>query len=179
MINKIMQRETIPMWFKLLEHERRRLTLPFVIGALRESGAIPSDGQDFEQVYELFQDMADYRIPRSRISGGGNRVVYVQICSDLKVPVFSIWAEEYTRSCRARYPSQKPGKIHLCFSTEIEGRQAVDLRELTWRVFERFDHRTALSLKHYSRNGWPPEWRAFDERDRSAIHAALGQPQVE
>lgn len=174
-----MQRDTIPMWFNLLEHDRRRLTMPFVIGALRETGAIPSDGRDFEQVYELFQDMADYRIPRSRISGGGNRVVYVQICSDLKVPVFSIWAEEYTRHCRARYPSHKQGNIHLCFSTEVEGQEIAELKEVARRVYERYDHRHALSSKRYSRDRLLQEWRAFDGEDQSAIRAALGQQKSE
>jgi len=163
-----MQENTIHVWFKLLEADGRRLTLPFIIGALRESGAIPIDGGDFKQVYELFQDMATYRIEPT---SGKDRVVYGEICRDLKVPVFSIWDEEYTRRCRARYPANSGGDVHLCFSTEVEPKEGLSLKEVAWRVYEKFDHRSALSSKHYSRNLW--EWEAFDEKDRSAIRLAL------
>jgi hypothetical protein len=161
-----MQGNGIHLWFKLLEHHPRRLTLPFIIGALRESGTIPMDGADFEQVYQLFQDMAAFRIVPS------DRAVYVQMCPDLKVPVFSIWDEEYTRSCRARYPVNAPGRAHLCFSTEVESKEGLDLKEIARRVYEKYDHRSALSSKHYSRDF--RDWRPFDNKDRLAIRSALG-----
>ena len=166
-----MQENGIHEWVKLLERDDRRLTLPFIIGALRENSVIPMDGGDFDQVCELFQDMATHPIQPSRTSGE-KRVVYGQICCDLRVPVFSIWDEEYTRSCRARFPANKVGGIHLCFSTEVEEKAGLSLDEVARRVFEKYDHRFALSSKRYSRDRW--EWRAFDEKDRSVIRAALG-----
>lgn len=161
-----MQENGIHLWLKLLEHHPRRLTLPFIIGALRESSVLPMDGADFDQVYEVFHDMATYRITPS------HRVVYVQICPNLKVPVFSTWDKEYTRSCRARYPSNSVGRARLCFSTEVEPKEGLGLKEVARRVYEKYDHRSALSSKRYSRDFW--EWRAFDENDRSAIRSALG-----
>jgi hypothetical protein len=130
------------------------------------------DGGDFEQVCELFQDMATHQIQPSN-TPDKKRVVYGQICRDLKVPVFSIWDEEHTRSCRARFPANKVGGVHLCFSTEVEPKAGLGLDEVARRVFEKYDHRSAISSEHYSRDLW--EWRAFDEKDRFVIRAALGE----
>jgi len=72
MIDTRMLETTLPSWFKLLDHGPWRLTLPFMVGALRESGAMPSHREDFDQLYGLLQDMAraaiittaDRRFPR-------------------------------------------------------------------------------------------------------------------
>src|SRR6267143_134591 len=118
MIDTRMLETTLPSWFKLLDHGPWRLTLPFMVGALRESGAMPSHREDFDQLYGLLQDMASYRIPANTTSHTRGRVVYAQICAHLKVPVFSIRAEAVAHNCRARYPSHDRGETHLCFSTE-------------------------------------------------------------
>src|SRR5690349_1652918 len=104
-----MERNNLPGWFRVIEANKKRPSLLFVIGALRESGALASDGEDFEQFYGLLRDMASYYITKSGGSYGCDRVVYVRICPDLRVPVLSIWNEELTRSCRARYPSPEHG----------------------------------------------------------------------
>jgi hypothetical protein len=155
--------EPLPKWFQFLKHYPKRPTVPFVIGALRESGALP-DAEDFEQIHNLFQDIASYRIP--------DHVVYVQVCLDLKVPVFSIWLESATRSCRARYPVEEAPNVRLCFSTEVEAERGLELRAVARRLFERYDHRAALAAKKYSRRAG--EWQPFDSVDRSDIRKALG-----
>lgn len=179
MIDTRMLETTLPSWFKLLDYGPWRLTLPFMVGALRESDAIPSHGEDFDHVYGLLQDMASYRIPPNTTSHTRRRVVYAQICARLKVPVFSIRAEAVADNCRARYPSHEAGNTRLCFSTEVEGEKSIELRAVAQRLFERYDHRTALSSKHYSRDLSVPVWRAFDDNDRSAILAALGRTQLD
>jgi hypothetical protein len=178
-----MHQRSLPVWFKLLDHDRRRLSLPFLIGALRESSAIPSGGADYEQVYQLFQDMASYRIARSRhFPGEKNLVVYLQVCAFLEVPVFSICPEKYAREWLALYPSNKPENSHLCFDPGVAQEEALDLEGLAQRVFKGWDHSIALSSKLYSRERKGPKysakWRKFDGSDWSTIRAALGQAEV-
>jgi hypothetical protein len=178
-----MDKRSPPGWFKLLDHDGRRLSLPFLIGALRESSAIPSDGADSEQVYQLFQDMARYRIAGSRhFPGDENLIVYLQICTFLEVPVFSIWPGKYARECLSLYPSHKPGNSHLCFDPDVEQEGALALGELAQRVYKGWDHPIALASKLYSRERkgleYPAKWRKFDDNDWSTIRAALGQAEV-
>lgn len=158
-----------PAWARLLRNYKRKPTLPFIIGGLREfASVIDPQGDSFEQVRELLEEMESYRL-----SDDNRQIVCVQRCGQLAVPVFSIVTEEYKPYSRACFPSRAKGKTRLCFSTELEELGGVELGEVADRLFHGYEHPAALDLHHYSHDPDNMNWRAFDEEDRASIEAAL------
>ncbi len=159
-----------PAWARLLRNYKRKPTLPFIIGALRDfAGVLDPQGDSFEQVQELLEEMASYHL-----SEDNRQIIYIQRCGQLAVPVFSIVADGYKQYSRACFPSRAAGDTRLCFSTEVEEVGGVELSEVADRLFHGYEHPAALDLHYYSRDPDNAKWRPFDEEDRANIEAALG-----
>jgi hypothetical protein len=158
-----------PAWVRLLRYYQWRPTLPFIVGALREHAlTLDAGGDGFEQVLTLLQEMASHRISEEQ-----RLVVYIQLCGQLKVPVFSIVSEGYKRYCRACFPSRVDGETRLCISTDLEKSAAVLLEEMADTLFHGYEHPEAFDLHRYSRDPDKAVWRPFDSQDREKIIAAL------
>ena len=159
---------TPPTWLTLLRNYRKRPTLPFIIGALRHyAHALDVEGNGFDQTGSLFDEMVTYPLAEAE------KLIYVEICSELRVPVFSIVPRATTLYSRAHYPSRTPKETRLCFSTELEKSGSVNLNEIVDRVYHSFEHPEAIELQRYSRDKEQKIWVALTDGDRSDIERAL------
>ena len=172
-----------PAWARLIRNYKRKPTLPFLIGALRDhAGILDPDGSGFEQSLWLLQQMATQRVSEEQ-----RLMVYIELCGQLRVPVFSIVAESQKLYARACFPAATGGETRLCLSTGLEASGNVQLEEVADRLFHGYKHPDALGLHHYSCDRdkailQPLDdtfWRLFDEEDRTDIITALSVPRHE